>query len=203
MNKTGFTHPALPAPLHWQNDPVDWTLGTDGTLTITAGETTDWFADPGGAITKRDAPSALFAPPDENFLLSAQVTVDFGATYDAGVLRLHERDDVWAKACFEFSPQAQPMIVSVVTRGVSDDCNSVPIDGRSVYLRIAKQGITFAIHYSTDGQYWHMVRYFTLGTLANLQVGLSAQSPLGKGCTAVFSQIAYRPGVLSDLRSGE
>ena len=31
----------------------------------------------------------------------ARVTVDFTATYDAGVLVLHQRDDLWAKLCFE------------------------------------------------------------------------------------------------------
>lgn len=200
---TVFTLPSLPAKLHWQNDPLDWQVGPDGTLSITAGESTDFFTDPDGTVTKSNAPSALFRPPDENFMLSAQVAVEFGATYDAGVLRIHERNEVWAKACFEYSPQAKPTIVSVVTRGVSDDCNSVPIDGKSVYLRIAQKGITFAMHYSEDGTYWHLVRYFTLGKLDNLLVGFSAQSPIGKRCTAVFSKISYRLGVLTDLRSGE
>ena len=57
------------------------------------------------------------------------------ATYDAGVLTLRRRDDLWAKLCFERSPQGEPMVVSVVTRGVSDDCNSFVVDGRSVWLR--------------------------------------------------------------------
>ncbi len=200
---TVFTLPSLTAELHWQNDPLQWKAGPDGALSIRSGESTDWFTDPNGTVTKSNAPSALFRPSDENFLLSAKVKVDFGATYDAGVLRIHERSDVWAKACFEYSPQAKPTIVSVVTRGVSDDCNSVPIDGNSVFLRIAKNGQTFAIHYSEDGKYWHLVRYFTLGTLRELQVGFSVQSPTGKGCTAVFSDIRYRQGVLADMRSGE
>ena len=36
------------------------------------------------------------------------MTVDFAATYDAGVLVLHERDDLGAKLCFEYSPQREP-----------------------------------------------------------------------------------------------
>lgn len=200
---TAFRLPSLPADLHWQNDPLDWQAGPDGSLSITAGERTDWFADPNGRLATGNAPSALFRPPDEDFLLSARLTVEFGATYDAGVLRIHERDDVWAKACFEYSPQARPTIVSVVTRGLSDDCNSVAIDGNAVYLRIAKNGMTFAIHYSKDGAYWYLVRYFTLGKLENLQVGFSAQSPTGERCAAVFSEISYHQGVLADNRSGE
>ena len=88
------------------------------------------------------------------------------------------------------------MIVTVVTRGFSDDCNSVLIDGNTVYLRVARIGTAFALHYALDGRYWHFVRYFTLGALENLQVGFLAQSPTGEGCRVRFSEIAYRPGLL-------
>jgi hypothetical protein len=39
-------------------------------------------------------------------------------------------DALWAKLCFELSPQHQPMIVSVVTWGTSGDCNAAPSTGR-------------------------------------------------------------------------
>jgi regulation of enolase protein 1 (concanavalin A-like superfamily) len=199
---SSFTLPTMPAELEWQNMPLDW-KAEPTRLSITAGESTDWFIDPNGGFTKGNAPNALFTPPDENFLLSARVMVDFGATYDAGVLRIHESDTVWAKACFEYSPQGKPMVVSVVTRGSSDDCNSTVIDGDSVYLRISRNGQTFAIHYSTDGGFWHMVRYFSLGKVENLKIGFSSQSPTGQQCTVVFTEMMYTPGVLNDIRNGE
>ena len=195
---------SIPGDLRWKNDPEDWEVGPENSLTITAGPKTDWFVEPSGSdwVTS-NAPAALFSPPDADFLLSAKVMVDFGAMFDAGVLAIYERDDLWTKLCFEYSPQNQPMIVTVVTRGLSDDCNSVVIDGNTVYLRVARIGTAFALHYSLDGTYWHFVRYFTLGKLDNLQVGFLAQSPTGQGCTARFSEISYRPGVLKELRNGE
>jgi hypothetical protein len=78
-------------------------------------------------VAKGNAPAALFLPPDQDFSLRVRVTVDFGATYDAGVLCVYAQDQTWANLCFEYSPQNQPMIVSVVTRGASDDCNSVVV----------------------------------------------------------------------------
>jgi uncharacterized protein len=192
----------LPADLMWQNDPLDWKVDKN-VLTLTAGAMTDWFIDPANGDPKGNAPTALFTPPDEDFMLSAKVKVDFAATYDAGVLRIHERDDLWAKLCFEYSPQGNPMVVSVVTRGVSDDCNSTEIDDTSVYLRIMRAGQTFAFHYSRDGQFWSLVRYFSLGALSNLQVGLSSQSPTGQKCAVTFSDISYRQGKIKDIRSGE
>ena len=194
----------IPSDLQWKNDPADWKVGTDNSLSMTAGAKTDWFIDPSGnGVVVSNAAAALFVPPNENFLLSARVTVNFGSTFDAGVLCVHERDDLWTKLCFEYSPQQKPMIVSVVTRGLSDDCNSTVIDGNTVSLRIARLGATFALHYSLDGQYWNMVRYLTLGKLENLRVGFLAQSPLGQGCNVIFSEIAYRPDTLKDMRNGE
>jgi hypothetical protein len=200
---TRFPLPGIPAELHWQNQPLDWSIGPEGRLTILAGPNTNWFIDPGGAPAQDSAPSALFAPPDASFLLSAKVEVGFASTFDAGVLQVRERDDLWAKLCFEVSPQGQPMIVSVVTRGVSDDCNSEPIAGNAVYLRIAKTPRVLAFHFSRDGRGWHLVRYFTLGALEHLRVGFSSQSPRGLGCKTVCSEIGYRPGSLTDYRSGE
>jgi regulation of enolase protein 1 (concanavalin A-like superfamily) len=200
---TTFKLPAIPGDLQWQNQPVDWKIESGNSLTIVAGAETDWFIDPAGNYFKDNAPAALFAPPDADFLLSARVSVDFASAFDAGVLQVRERDDLWAKLCFEYSPQRQPMIVSVVTRGVSDDCNSAPIDGQDVYLRIARNGQTLAFHYSRDGRYWHLVRYFTLGPLDNLRVGFSSQSPTGQKCTVLFSEISYKAGTLKDNRSGE
>lgn len=200
---TAFKLSMVPGELFWSNQPTAWHVGSDDHLTIKAGDHSDWFIDPAGSSVQDNAPVALFVPPDANFMLSAKIGVDFQSTYDAGVLHIHASDDRWAKFCFEYSPQHQPMVVSVVTRGVSDDCNSVLIDGREVYLRLTVTPQTIAFHYSCDGSYWHFVRYFSLGKLENLRVGFSSQSPTGEGCTAVFSNIRYQARTLKDNRNGE
>ena len=197
---SSFTLSGLPGELQWKNQPVDSKVEF-GTLTIVAGELTDWFIDPSGVVNKGNAPIALFAPPDEQFTLRARVSVDFEATFDAGVLFVYESETSWAKLCFELSPQGKPMVVSVVTKGSSDDCNSLPIEGSSIYLRVARQGQAFAFHYSLDGRVWNLVRYFSLGALSNLQMGLSSQAPTGTRCSATFAEVEYRQGALKDIRS--
>ncbi len=186
----------------WKNQPIASVIEGER-LSISAGAQTDWFVDPASGMSKVNAPAALFTPADPHYLLSARVTVDFASTYDAGVLAIYERDDCWAKVCFEYSPQRQPMVVSVVTRGTSDDCNSVIVDGRSVYLRLYYHGPALAFHYSLDGSYWHLVRHFTLGALVQPRIGFLAQSPTGAGCAVTFEQVVYRAATLSDLRSGD
>jgi uncharacterized protein len=198
-----FTLSSIPRKLQWQNRPLDWDAGDGTRLTIAAPELTDLFIDPSGSGVTDNLVRAMFAPPDPSFLLSARVAVDFASTYDAGVLLLMEKDDVWAKLCFEFSPQKEPTVVSVVTRGVSDDCNSAVIEGREVFLRMAHTPEATAFHYSLDGRFWHMVRYFSLGRLNYPKVGLASQSPTGKKCTSIFTEITYKAGALKDRRNGE
>ena len=199
-----FTLDSIPGNLTWKNQPLESTSAAElPQFSITTGPQTDWFIHPAGAPVKANAPIALFLPPDATFQLRAKVTVDFAATYDAGTLFVYVHDTLWAKLCFEYSPQQQPMVVSVVTRGVSDDCNSVDIEGRSVYLRLYREDRVLAFHYSLDGRYWHFVRHFSLGDLEQVQVGFSAQSPLGQRCEVTFSEIQYTPSALADLRNGE
>jgi hypothetical protein len=205
MNMTmndSFTLPSVPATLTWKNRPLNSTSDARQ-LSITAGAQTDWFVDPAGAPARQNAPIALFAPPDPAFRIQARVTVEFAATFDAGVLFAYAREDLWGKLCFEYSPQGQPMIVSVVTKGVSDDCNSAVMGQQTVYLRLYRRDAVLAFHYSPDGRFWHFVRHFTLGQVEGLTIGFSAQSPTGQGCQVSFSEIQYIPGALADLRNGE
>ncbi len=70
-----FSLPNIPSECHWKNQALDWKVGRDGSLTILAGEHTDWFSDPAGSGLKDSAPSALFVPPDPTFIVSAKVAV--------------------------------------------------------------------------------------------------------------------------------
>ncbi len=197
-----MTLAALPGELHWHVLPVRWSARNGKQLTIEAGPRTDMFIDPGGREPTLNA-ARLLGPIEGDFTLSAMVTVAFAAAFDAGVLLVHGGDGRWAKLCFEYSPQRQPMVVSVVTRGLSDDANSMPIDAKTVWLRVARAGPAWAFHASTDGTTWQLVRHFALDTGEAPQVGFLAQSPTSDGCTVTFEDIRFEPTRLADLRSGE
>jgi regulation of enolase protein 1 (concanavalin A-like superfamily) len=199
----GFQLHGIPADLNWRLDPVEWAAEKNGGLVIRAGAKTDLFVDPRDGSRQDAAPAALFVPPDRTFMLSARVTVGFASTYDAGVLHVRVADDRWAKLCFEYSPQGEPMVVSVVNRGVSDDCNSVIVRGTTAWLRVSQGETATVFHYSLDGARWSFVRYFSLGPLDGLRVGFSSQSPTGNGCRSEFADIRYGAGFPRDLRNGE
>jgi len=193
--------PEVPLELGWRPPPESWDL-SGGILTIRAGAASDLFVDPSGRPAVRTAPRLLGSIAGD-FLLSARVTVDFAARFDAGALLVHLDADRWAKLCFEYAPGKEPTVVSVVTKGVSDDCNSHPMQSNTCWLRLARRGNSFAFHSSADGSYWKLVRHFALGPANEVAVGFVAQSPEGDGCTVRFDSFRLRRELLSDLRNGE
>ncbi len=192
--------PAVPAPLRWLNTATSFSIDGDDALSIGAGPGTDLFTDPGGDARFANAP-ALIGRLDGDFTLSARIRTDLLSTFDAGVLLLHAGEDAWAKFCLELSPQGRPTVVSVVNRGVSDDCNSIRPEGDDIRLRISRVGTAFAFHVAIDGDFWHLIRYFALD--GDPEVGFLAQSPTGNGCTVRFTDIRHSAKRLSDLRNGE
>lgn len=149
-----------------------------------------------------NAPMELFDAGAGDFLLSAEVEVEFRSTFDAGVLVLWSDETHWAKLCFEYSPQGEAMVVSVVTNGISDDANGPVPAGPRVHLRVGRRGRTGVMHYSEDGAWWRLVRVFRLPD-GPLKAGFEVQSPTGEGVVARFGKIAFRRVTLQDPRNGE
>ncbi|MDQ1708859.1 MAG: uncharacterized protein QOG49_244 [Frankiaceae bacterium] len=197
-----MTLAGLPFPISWAVPPVDLTYAGDGVLAATAGPRTDLFTHPSGAERSDNAPRAHAVPPVGDFAFSARIDVGFASAYDAGVLLLWAAPSTWAKLCFEYSPQGDPMVVSVVTRGASDDANAFVVSGSSVWLRICRIGAAYAFHASLDGTRWTFVRHFALESADPLQLGIAVQSPTGDGCAALFSEIRYDGATPADLRDG-
>ena len=200
--------PGLPFTLSPSSEGA-WTIAeAPATVTASAAPHSDIFIDPGAgthlnAESMLNAATLLGGPPDGDFQFSARVTVEFASAYDAGVLLVWVNDRHWAKLCFEFSPDGEPMIVSVVTRGFSDDANAFVVDGRTVWLRVSRIDHAFAYHASLDGKTWRMVRFFAIdGMSASAAIGFEAQSPTGDGCLVTFDDIRFTRERLGDLRDG-
>lgn len=197
-----FEISAVPHKMSWVNSPLDWKVGGD-TLILTGGKGSRLFTDPQQKNVVNTAPIALFKP-DEKFLFSCKVKAIFSSVFDAGVLMVYADSDLWAKLCFEYTPQFKHQVVSVVNKKYSDDNNHDIVEADEVYLRIAGLGGgAYAFHYSLDGKYWNMVRYFYLGENKNLKIGFLSQSPRGESCESIFSDIKYVTEKLDDIRGGK
>jgi uncharacterized protein len=195
--------PGMPFPFEPSGSPACQASLTNGVLTLISGPKSDLFIDPVGDEGARpDAGRWTGLPGDADFTLAARVSVSFKESFDAGALLVYLSERRWAKLCYEYSPQRQPTAVTVVTRGISDDSNSFSTGGGPLWLRITRSGRAWAFHASSDGAYWQLLRYFTLGEASGARIGFLTQSPIGGGCAAVFDAIAFGHGAPADLRDG-
>jgi regulation of enolase protein 1 (concanavalin A-like superfamily) len=190
---------AIPFELTIENAPLSVRVDEGRVLEIAAPGGTNLFNHPGGRAPVVNAPMVLFVP-DADFVLSARVTADLKAVYDVAALVVYVDERTWAKLCFENSVEKQPTIVSVVTRGFSDDCNSLPVSGREAFLAVAKKGAEFSLHYSADGQSWQLIRHFRLETNGPLHAGFAVHGSVGTGIAATFSDVTYSTAVPSQMR---
>jgi regulation of enolase protein 1 (concanavalin A-like superfamily) len=189
-------------PLEWVNGRGLADASAPAALTITAAEGVDWTNDAFGG-PQQHAASLLGFVPSGDFSLSARARVlTERTTFDAAALAIWGDTNHWAKLCFEYSPQGDAMVVSVVTNEYSDDCNSSVVPTDSVYLRVVRSGAGWAFHSSADGQTWTFVRVFRIDYDGPVYVGFLAQAPMGDRCVAEFSDIAYGSNIPSDFRDG-
>jgi uncharacterized protein len=91
--------------------------------------------------------------------------------------------------------------VSVVTQGVSDDCNALVVEPGGAWLRMGTVGRGIGFYHSADGERWKLVRVFSLGG-RELRIGFEAQSPVGEGSVAAFERIEYRAEGVRDQFAG-
>ncbi|HSK95538.1 MAG TPA: DUF1349 domain-containing protein [Euzebyales bacterium] len=196
------TSDQLPLGLEWEIEPASWRVDGDALEVVAAG-TTDNFVDPAGSVVALNSARALAVEPGSGWQFSARVAVDFRAECDAGVLLLWSDERHFAKLCFERSPHGEPMVVSVVTRELSDDANAWIVDADAVWLRISNVGHgVYAFHARGDDSPWDVVRYFALSGGGPMKYGIAAQAPVGTGCTATFTHLEFSDRRLQNLRDG-
>lgn len=193
--------PSLPKPLFPINRPTAVSFA-NGVLEISAGPKTDIYWPPNGDKGHTDAPMLLFEP-DKAFSLRARIQLSFDSRWDAGGFMIYADEHAWVKFSFEKDYQGHHTIVSVVTKGLSDDCNSHFVKGDDVHMQIARNGSAYTLHYSLDGKAWYLVRTFSLDPNLKYRIGFLAQSPDGPQCTARFQDIRYKPEPPKDFWIGE
>ncbi len=192
-------------PLSWTGIEGEAEIdAVDGSLLLRAAAGVDWTNPASGAEQQQAATALAFDPGAGDFTLSARVRVaGTRTTFDAAALAVWSDENHWAKLCHEYSPQHEPMVVSVVTDVFSDDCNSGFVGRDVVFLRLARVGAAFAFHSSSDGQVWEFIRVFRLDPgAAPLSVGFLSQAPTGDTCVAVFDHLEFVRKRIDNLRDG-
>jgi len=175
----------------------------DGKLTLASDAKRDNFRDPDGKLSNNTAPLLLTEVDNKKpFTLTAKITPTFLKTYDAGTLYIYVKEDLWLKMAMERDERGKTRMVTVRTIGTSDDNNHDVITAKSVYMKISSDTKTVAFYYSLDKKSWQLIRLFKNDYPASIWVGISAQSPLGNGTSAVFEELSLTQQSVSDFRLG-
>jgi uncharacterized protein len=191
----------IPYKMTWYNTPVKYSF-KNGVLAIAAGSKTDMFRDPNVTYNTDNAPKLLFTP-DEDFVFSASIQHSFTYKWDGGAIVLIEDSLNWVKFCFEKDYTGARRVVSVVTKDISDDCNSAAINGDKVFYKLAKAANVLTLYYSVDGKKWFLIRHLQFNNKKSLKIGFLAQSPTGEKCEVKFSNIHYSARKIKDPYLGE
>ena len=192
---------SIPYPLTINNSPVNYNV-ENNSLILVAGEKTDMFRDPNVTYNTDNAPKLLFQP-DNDFVLSASIQHTFTSKWDGGAIVLIEDSLNWIKFCFEKDYTGAKRVVSVVTKDISDDCNSIETKSNKVFYKLAKADNVITLYASIDGKKWLLIRHLQFNNTKPLKVGFLAQSPTGKECRVKFSDISYQSKKISDPYTGE
>lgn len=180
------------------------TTAHSGDLVIHSGPKTDFFRETDGTTAYGNAPVLLSRVDNTRpFTFTVRVAPDLRETYDAGALYLWVREDKWLKFAFERDEHGLSRIVTVRTDGTSDDNNHDAVAAPAVHLRISSDTRSIGFYYSRDAKTWQLVRVSRNDYPATLWLGLSAQSPLGAGNEARFSEMRMSPVSIKDFRAGE
>jgi len=151
---------SIPYGMFWQNKAEKFS-SNNNELIMVAGEKTDMFRDPNVTYNTDNAPKLLFRP-DNDFILIASIEHSFSSKWDGGAIVLKQDSLNWIKFCFEKDYTGAKRVVSVVTKNISDDCNSVEIKTNKVYYKLAKAGNVITLYYSLEGKKWFLIRHLQL-----------------------------------------
>lgn len=186
------------------NGAAENTSVTGGRLTLKSDAKRDNFIDPDGKLSNNTAPLLLTEVDNTRpFTLTATLTPQFHATYDAAATYIWVKDDLWFKFAMEQSEDGRIRIVSVRTIGTSDDNNHDVVTAKTVTMKISSDTRTVGFYYSIDAKKWQLIRLFKNDYPARLWLGISTQSPTGDGTSAVFDNIALTGKSITDFRMGE
>ena len=182
---------------------------SENKIIIMAPEKTDFFIAATEKCEEGFLPKILSNAPfyyteiEGDFVIKAKVSHEFKDVYDSASLMVMKNLECWAKACYEYTDFGTHAVVSVVTNGLSDDANGCNLEGNTAWLQICRVVNNFGIHYSTDGEHFYMMRYFSLPAEPVMKVGLLAQSPLGSGGKRIYENLTIEKRTVKNIRAGK
>ena len=191
-----------PGNFKWLNEPKSFNI-ENGSINVLAEKGTDFFNNPEDSTLTSTAPF-LYQEVSGDFVATTLVRPDFSSMWNAVALMVHIDDNSWIKFAFENSDATGRSIVSVVTKGVSDDANGAILNDKDViWLKLIRKANIYSMFWSLDGVDYKMSRLTSMPVADTIKVGLEFQSPVGKPAEHEVDYFQIKHTTVQDLRKGE
>lgn len=188
--------------LEWRTQPRSATV-KDGILTVTVDKNTDFFNNPEDGAISTTAP-LLYEKIEGDFVVKALVRPDFEDVWNAVSLMVYIDSLHWIKFAFENSDATGPSVVTVVTKGVSDDANGAIMSGeKEVWLKLIRKNNNYSMLWSLDDKEYKMARLTSMPAADVVKVGIEAQCPVGESATHEILYYHSENKTVQDMRKGE
>lgn len=189
----------LISELDWLNEPESYQI-MDSSLSVTVKKGSDFFNNPEDNSIVASAPF-LYKRIKGDFVAKAIVQPDFTSQWNAVALMVHCDSLNWIKFAFENSDATGPGIVTVVTKGTSDDANGVVLNKQTqIWLAIARKNNIYSMHWSKDGKSYKMARLTSLPMMSEVKIGIEVQSPVGDEATHTILFFETEERTVKNLR---
>lgn len=186
----------------WMNAPESFSVA-DNSIQVIADKGTDFFNNPEDLSITATAP-LLYQDVNGDFVLNALVKPDFSSMWNAVSLMVFIDDANWIKFAFENSDATGKSIVTVVTKGVSDDANGAVLSElEQVWLKLIRKENIYSMLWSADGHQYKMARLTSMPVAETIKVGVEFQSPVGDPASHQLNYFSLTKTTVADLRKGE
>jgi regulation of enolase protein 1 (concanavalin A-like superfamily) len=185
--------------LEWLNEAESFQI-MDSSLSVTVTKGSDFFNSPEDNSIVASAPF-LYRSIKGDFVAKVLVQPDFNSQWNAVALMVHCDSLNWIKLAFENSDATGPGIVTVVTKGTSDDANGVILNKQTqIWLAIVRKNNIYSMHWSKDGKSYKMARLTSLPELNEVKIGIEVQSPVGDEATHTIHFFETKERTVKNLR---
>jgi regulation of enolase protein 1 (concanavalin A-like superfamily) len=174
--------------MQWYNEPPQWNA-QGGTIQITTAPKTDyWRKTHYGFI--RDNGHFYYQEVSGDFVAQVKFSGQYRDLYDQAGLMLRLDETTWIKCGIEYVHGVQ-QASAVVTREFSDwSVTPLPQNPAAVWLRVTAKLPAVEVHYSVDGETYHLLRMGYLTEAQPIQVGIMCCSPDGDGFSVTFEDLS-------------
>ncbi|MDX2245333.1 MAG: DUF1349 domain-containing protein [Bacteroidia bacterium] len=190
---------AMISEWEWLNEPESFAI-VDSSLSVKVKKGSDFFNNPEDGSVAASAPF-LYQKIQGDFVAKTFIQPDFSSQWNAVSLMVYLDSLNWIKFAFENSDATGPGIVTVVTKGKSDDANGVILnEHKQVWLAIARKNNNYSMHWSLDGDNYNMARLTSMPEQNEINIGVETQSPVGDSATHTIHFFSLESRTVQDLR---